>query len=87
MNHIQKFKTCRLVFAITLLSVSTVFAQKITDFKIQQTVIQIKQELLISFSLMVTPTTGKTVILKYTGVVIYSKWPFPMFSQQFCKAK
>jgi hypothetical protein len=37
MNHIQKFKTCRLVFAMTLLSVSTVFAQKITDFKIQQT--------------------------------------------------
>jgi hypothetical protein len=36
MNHIQKFKTSRLVFAITLLSVSTVFAQKITDFKIQQ---------------------------------------------------
>jgi hypothetical protein len=37
MNHIQKFKTCRLVFAITLLSVSAGFAQKITDFKIQQT--------------------------------------------------
>jgi hypothetical protein len=87
MNHIQKFKTCRLVFAITLLSVSAVFAQKITDFKIQQTSNTNKQELLISFSLMATPTTGKIVILEIYRYGNLFKMPIPNVQSTILQSK